>query len=178
MSADLHVHIVEPEKLERDVRLFLKSDGNSYSDKVTKHIECFVRVKGEEQLIKIWDYEGEPENIIEHIDVELDSFDEDAVERTPNVWIGSVSWLKADLFSDSDTYIPQTVNKISCLIGRDLPVITEEFIQEVRKAFELPNNTIKEDGVWDGEGYRLANVDEVEKFLRLHMGKKVFQISW
>lgn len=96
----------------------------------------------------------------------------------PSVWIGEVSWLKAGLLEDSDTFIPQTVMKVHEIIGEDLPVIDDALIEKVRGAFELPNNTKKPDGVMNGNGYALAKVDEVVKWLEEHKGEKAFTISW
>jgi hypothetical protein len=100
------------------------------------------------------------------------------IANSPNIWIGAVSWLKADLFSDNDTYIPMAVATISEIIGEELPVIDDVLIEKIMKAFELPNNTKKEDGVWDGGGYALAKPAEVKAFLEQHRGKKVFTVSW
>lgn len=102
----------------------------------------------------------------------------DRVGNTPNVWVGEVSWLKAMLFEDADTYVPSAVEKISELIGEELPVLTPELRDQILAALKLENQT----------GYSIANPDEVgerggddvvmRKFLDRHMGKRLFTISW
>jgi hypothetical protein len=89
-----------------------------------------------------------------------------------------VSWLKAALFDDNTTYIPDTVAKISELIGDSLPILTDELIGQIIATFDLPNNTVKKNGVWNGKGYELAHLDDVKVFLKQHKGKQIFTISW
>ena len=63
------------------------------------------------------------------------------VFSTPDIWIGEVSWLKAGLFDDPETFVPDPVGKINEVIGEDLPVITDELIDRIIEAFELENTT-------------------------------------
>ena len=95
-------------------------------------------------------------------------YDERKVDSTPNVWIGEVSWLKAGLLNDSETFIPSTVQAVYDVIANKLPVITDEFIEKIIKTFGLPNKT----------SYKLANSKDVKKFLEKHKGKKAYTISW
>jgi hypothetical protein len=92
----------------------------------------------------------------------------DAVQNSPDIWIGSVSWLKASVFEDSNSYIPNTVLKIYELIGEDLPELTDELIAKIVECFNLKNTTT----------YSLADIEDVKEFLNTHKGKKVFTISW
>ena len=149
MGADLHIHVFE--RITEDDLAIMKSStlGSKYFN------------------LKLDDMPWEEKSKIHK-----------RVGETPNIWIGEVSWLKAALMEDSDTFIPNTVRDISELIGEDLPVVDDEFIDKVVAAFEQLNNTKKEDGVWSGSGYSLANPEEVRTFLEIHKGKKVFQISW
>lgn len=89
------------------------------------------------------------------------------VSATPNIWIGSVSWLKAALF-ESDDYIPDVVGAIDEIIGEDLPIIDDDLIAKISAAFELPNTT----------QYDIADASEVIKFLNQYRGEQVFTISW
>ena len=148
MAADLHIHIFEG-ITEDDLRIMDSSNLGS------KYFNPHDKLSWEERS-KVYEKVG----------------------NTPNIWIGEVSWLKAGLMEDSDTFIPNTVGDISELVGEDLPVIDDNFIKKVVVAFEQSNNTKKEDGVWSGAGYSLANPKEVKTFLKTHKGKKVFQISW
>ena len=95
-------------------------------------------------------------------------YDEKKVDSTPNVWIGEVSWLKAGLLNDSKTFVPSTVQAVYDAIAQNLPVITDKFIEEIIKTFNLPNKTT----------YKLADPKKVEKFLKKHKGKKAYTISW
>ncbi len=90
------------------------------------------------------------------------------VGDSPQVWVGEVSWLKAAILDDKETFVPNTVQLIHDAIGEDLPVITDAMIVVITAAFAIENTT----------GYRLADVDAVVKFLKEYWGKKVFTISW
>lgn len=180
MAADLHIHVVEDEETEQHVReSFLKTcSTNSFSeDGSFQNVrQVVIDDKGVEYVF-LQDDIPEGTKIVDQGAYIL-NYDEKKVEETPNIWIGEVSWLKADLFKDKEMFIPNTVANISELIGQELPTITDEFIEKVMNAFELVNNTKREGGVWDGEGYSLANPDDVKEFLERYKGKKVFTISW
>ena len=90
------------------------------------------------------------------------------ISETPNVWIGEVSWLKAALFGDSDTFVPSTVQLVQDAVGEDLPTLDDELEQKILAAFEAKNET----------GYNLATVDQVRAFLAAHKGKRLFTVSW
>lgn len=92
------------------------------------------------------------------------------IARTPQVHVGEVSWLKADLFHDPLRYIPPPIERIAELIpeGEDPVLITPELIEEVSKALHLPNTT----------SYHIEPTEEILTFLRQHIGKKAFTVSW
>lgn len=90
------------------------------------------------------------------------------VSDSPQVWVGEVSWLKAALVGDSETFIPSTVGRVHEVISENLPVIDDTLIASVGAAFNLPNTT----------GYRLAERDKVIAFLESHRGKRAFTVSW
>lgn len=90
------------------------------------------------------------------------------ISRTPDFWIGEVSWLKAALFDDGAQFIPSTVQLVHDAIGEDLPVLTDELVGEIVAAFDAPNDT----------GYRLAKRGDVERFLAEHAGERLFTVSW
>jgi hypothetical protein len=90
------------------------------------------------------------------------------MERTANVWVGEVSWLKAAVFENQAEFIPGTVMEVQRIVGEDMPIINDEFIQMIESTFDIPNTT----------GYRLAKKEDVTTFLRQYMGKPVFTISW
>lgn len=87
---------------------------------------------------------------------------------TPSIWIGEVSWLKAGLFEDEDAYIPTPVGDVVEIIGEELPIIDEEFIVKIDAALKLENIT----------GYKVTEPEPVIAFLRKHIGKQVFTVSW
>lgn len=169
MAADLHIHVITPVGLEQDVLESFRADFSvlkkGKSVNVEEHIEYDGKWQTMQELVKLEDLDKT--KIGRRKEVVL-KYDEDAINHTPSIWIGEVSWLKAGLMEDKETYVPHTVMAISELVGSSLPVITEEFITKVLDAFKLQNTT----------GYTLADPKEVEAFLRQYMGKKVFQISW
>lgn len=89
------------------------------------------------------------------------------IAATPQVWIGEVSWLKAALFEDDDKFVPDTVGTIQERIDDGVTVIDEVLIHDVITAFSLENAT----------QYRLADVDEVVKWLKEHIGEVAFTVS-
>lgn len=102
------------------------------------------------------------------VDKDYESPEYKRVIDSPNVWIGEVSWLKAALLEDNDTFVPDPVGNISELVGEDLPIIDDDFIIKVDAALRVPNFT----------DYTIAEPDKVVKFLEEHRGKRVFAISW
>lgn len=138
MGADFNIHVFEG-ITERDLEIFFSNViGSKYCKFLFRHQY--------EKPDEVWD----------------------KMIKTPNVWIGEVSWLKASLFDNEEEYIPNTVGTISELIGEDLPVLTEELRDKILEAFDLSNIT----------SYKLNNKKEVAKFLKEQMGKRLFCISW
>lgn len=90
------------------------------------------------------------------------------IAGTPDIWIGEVSWLKAAVFGDPEKYVPSPVGQIHDIIGEDLPAINEGMITLIGAALDADNST----------GYSIAGKDEVLDFLRQHIGKRVFTVSW
>lgn len=90
------------------------------------------------------------------------------IADTPSIWIGEVSWLKAALFGDSETFIPSTVQLVQDAIGEDLPTLDDALARKILAAFEAKNAT----------GYELASADAVRAFLDEHKGKRLFTVSW
>ena len=97
------------------------------------------------------------------------------ISHTPDVWIGEVSWLKAELFDKPGEFIPGPVQAIFDLIGDDetLPILTPELREKILDALHGPNTT----------SYRVADAAsakyaEVVAFLDKHMGERLFTVSW
>lgn len=140
MSADLHIHVVEGLE-EGDLAEFFSDEcGSKYFD---------------------------PEKD-QNLDEKYHGAVYSRVIKTPSVWIGEVSWLKAALLGDKKKYIPDTVQIIQDLIGEDLPQIDERLITDILAAFDQENQT----------QYKLADKKKVEAFLKDRLGKKLFCLSW
>ena len=90
------------------------------------------------------------------------------VAETPDIWVGEVSWLKAALLDDAETYVPDPVSQVSEIIGHDYPIIDDALIERVRVALGAKNTT----------GYSIADAEPVVAFLREHRGQRAFQVSW
>ena len=190
MSADLHIHVCLTGEEERQALLWQKKTvwcseiGNAYTEYFHNgewiHEEVFMSLSDEEQdkFYDAWDKHkaAHPTETIRSNsfmrDIPLVGLDEKIIQRTKNIWIGEVSWLKASLFGDDgEKYIPTTVMEISSAVHEEnfgLKVIDDELIKLVSEAFDKPNTT----------NYRLANKKEVIRFFKKHKGKKCFQISW
>ena len=91
------------------------------------------------------------------------------IRETPQCWVGQVSWLKAALLDDEESYVPSPVGRISELIPYWTTVrVTEELIEQVDKAFDLVNST----------SYDVVERKKIIAFLRENFDKEVFTISW
>lgn len=157
---DLTIHIAD-DNIIKDVKEFLKKTGWSYED--GNYME--------EVLIN-----GEWKSFYECVNIDLDKnyefryipleYDEDAVYTAPGIYIGEVGLLKSEIFDNKEKYIPSTVELISILVGNDLPIIDDKFIDEVKKAFSLSNTS----------QYHVTDENSVLTFLNEHKGARVFQI--
>jgi len=87
---------------------------------------------------------------------------------TANIWIGEVSWLKAALFEDAETFVPDPVAAIADIVGEDWPVVDEEFINKIKNTIDLDNKT----------DYSINQCEKIVKFLDENKGKMAFSISW
>lgn len=175
MAADLHIHVVK-NVTEADFRVFFASTEGSKWSPLTRfwqrhsegEITCdtfsveWQKVLGETDRL-----EGKSKSKGEDTKKWSKVYKKFATE-TPYIWIGEVSWLKADLLADDETFIPNTVGTIDELIGEDWPVLDDELIKNILQAFELENKA----------RCLLAEVAEVSQFLEEHRGEKVFTISW
>lgn len=148
MAADLHIHIMTDDVDENDLRAFFSNNmGHKWYQPMS------IPARPAEAGIMEWeDYQ----EIL------------DKIAKTPDIWIGEVSWLKAALFEDSETYIPDPIGDLEELIDDGVTVINEKFITMVEEAFKQPNDTT----------YQIANVTEIVEFLREHAGKRIFAVSW
>lgn len=142
MSADLTLHVMTPELTEDDVHVLL---GGSLGSK------WFT------WAVMSWNQRtGRYDAVLRK------------ASETPQVHVGEVSWLKAALTEDPDTYVPDVVQAVSDIVGEDLPVIDDALISRVAGAFDVPNRT--EYSVSDGRA--------VVAWLHEHRGERVFTLSW
>jgi hypothetical protein len=145
MAADLHIHIVDNGYTEADAKRFM---GHSFG---SKHFS--------------W------ENVTDANSGDTDKWEK--IQKTPNIWVGEVSWLKAALVEDGGgDYIPGHVQAVYDAIGEDLPVIDDELIKTIDAGFAVPNGSIYHD-----EGFEQTHA-KVLAFLREHKGKQCFTVSW
>jgi hypothetical protein len=139
MAADLHIHVfAEGELTEADFRNFFS---NTLGSK--------------------W---FNPRTIALSREIE----DRDRVTDTESVWVGEVSWLKAALFEDDETFIPNPVAQVNEIIGENLPIVDDALIEKIHLAVGVPNNT----------SYDVTGEHEVIAFLEKHRGKRAFTVSW
>jgi hypothetical protein len=140
MSADLHIHVME--------------------GVTTDDLRCFNRHTLTSKYFDVQDLHPCGNN--------YNCAHDRAVVDSPQVWIGQVSFLKAMLLEDTETYVPGVVQAIVNLIREDEPVIDDALLAGVREAFARNNDT----------SYSVADVDEVVAYLERYRGKKVFTVSW
>ncbi len=92
----------------------------------------------------------------------------DRVGDMPNVWIGEVSWLKAAVFGDAETFVPGPVQAVQEAIGEHLPRLDPTLEQKILAALDVPNRT----------DYRISEVEPVRRFLETYRNKRLFTVSW
>jgi len=87
--------------------------------------------------------------------------------RTTQIYVGPVSWLKAALFEDAETFVPSPVMAIKELIPSSPVVIGDALIEKVAGATKLENTSAYD-----------FNDEGIAAFLQSHKGKLAFTISW
>ncbi len=88
--------------------------------------------------------------------------------RTPKVWIGEASWLKASILGDKKSFIPDPVNEVEKIVGKNFPTIDDEFVKKISAAMRKENKS----------NYSIADPDDVINFLRGHKGRRAFAVKW
>jgi hypothetical protein len=195
MSADLHIHIVTDNLTEEHFKCFFShSMGSKWFDWGDYECEYEIARRDDyDQTLKTFQAAypewrnkalvGAPAEVSKYWGSLLNDHYERVgftcqhhkdIDNTPNIWVGEVSWLKAALFEEGkedgapSDFIPDPIGKISELIGEDMPVITDEFIEKVRLAMSVPNQT----------QYSLAKAQDILSFLKTYKGKSCFTVSW
>lgn len=160
MSADLYINIIIE---EGDIPLIANYMRNNHGFRVLREgREIFQTLKRDhrdgDQILGIKSYESR------HSDQEYS----EASGRTIELWIGQVSWLKAMILEDKDTFIPSVVERVSEILPYGVPrILTKEKIDALEEAFKLPNQT----------QYRIGNLDEVLRRLKKNIGQFVYTSS-
>jgi hypothetical protein len=90
-------------------------------------------------------------------------------DNFPGVFVCEVSWLKATLAEDNETYVPSVAEQIGDLIGDELPVINDDLIEKIKDILENTKNLTQ---------YSIGDKDDIIDFLIDNKGKRVFSISW
>ena len=94
------------------------------------------------------------------------------IAETPKHIVGDVSWLKAMIMEDEETYIPDPISVLSDIFPQtlveDFTVITDDVIEQVKEAYGKPNQT----------EYNLKELEPLIGFLTDHKGRQVFSVSW
>jgi hypothetical protein len=92
------------------------------------------------------------------------------VANTPSVWIGEVSWLKAAITGEHENYVPDVVSRVYDVIGEDLPVLDQELFEKLKACWNEPFVA--------AGAYDFTELEKVEPWLKDHMGKQLFTVSW
>ena len=140
MAADLHLYVMEPPASEDDLRLVMS---NTLGSKYFSPVNVRASMSSERQAAR------------------------DRIYSCPDIWVGEVSWLKAALFADQDSFVPDAVAAVSTVVGEDLPVIDDMLIKRVADALGQGNTT----------GYNVTSENPVLAFLEQHRGKRAFTMS-
>ena len=139
MAADMYIHVVNEECTEGVLASFFSNTfGSKYFD---------PRTIGKRSG---WE----------------DSYD--IVARTPQVYVGEVSWLKGGLTGDADTFIPDYIEGVREIL-HDMPIIDNKIIEAISRVCTHPNDSIYSTG---------SNFEDIHKFLEEHRGKQCFTVSW
>jgi len=160
MSADLHIHILEGIEESELEGMFYNSIGSKYCP--LSYIEDDTPPEKIQELFK------KDEELHEKYSKQKFSTNGicNRIARTPNIWVGEVSWL-ADSLLDGD-YVPSFIQAVADIIGEDLPVIDEDLINRIKNAAKLKNTT----------RYQLNDIGNIVEFLKEHYGEKIFTVSW
>lgn len=150
MAADLSIHVITEEATDEHFKVFASHTiGSKYGPTSVPGVGLAVGYR--------------------HPTISDDDQLWSVIGKSPQIWIGEVSWLKAAIFEDGEeAYIPPPVAQVHELIGEDFPVLDEELKLKILGALTLENKT----------GYNIAKSEDVGKFLDEHMGKKLCTISW
>lgn len=143
MSADLSIHILDNGLNEQDYKdISSHTLGSKYCLGL-----FFIRKIPKERMDEVYDH----------------------FSKSPQIWVGEVSWLKAAVTGDSKTYVPDIVKEIHDIIGEDFPVINADLIEKIESAYDKCMNKTS---------YSVEKKEKVIDFLREHKGKKACTVSW
>ena len=153
MAADLYIHVYEPGSISQYAF-------NVHYSHISGSPTC-----------------GKPE--FEELPYETEQAITNPITKSPNVWIGENSTLKAMIFDD-DNFIPDIVMAITDLIDKwttlEHPIISDTFLKHIEAIFDQYDKPHQ-----PSEGfipYQHTKREPVIEFLRTHMGEKCYTINW
>lgn len=146
MSADLHIHAMTDEMTIDDLKCFFsKNLGSKYFSGFFSDGPC-----RENKLADCSHWQK--------------------IIKSPQIWIGEVSWLKQALMGERDgEYVPDAVQAVHDLIGEDLPVLDANLRAKILKA-AIP----KEPHPF----YQTTKSEELPLWLKENEGRTLFTVSW
>lgn len=166
MAADLHIHVAHGDEIKH-VTEYLKEEFSCHGPDGSYKGYRLFKLKGSDEWVRFWQIPEDQIDLIEDQKEMRVEYDEDIVFNTPSVWVGEVSWLKAALFEDPESFIPDLVGAVQDVI-HDLVLIDDKLIESIKAALNHGNKT----------GYSVTEADTVLEFLEGHKGKSAFTISW
>lgn len=162
MAADLHIHVMPNEPVTGTARQWVNHE----------YVETPVTGVVDEKVLDAFFSNTIGSRWFKGFNGRIDENERERavalISETPNVWVGEVSWLKAALFEDDETYIPNVVQAVSDIIDENLPVIDDELISKIEQVFTNGNKT----------SYEISSPTEVIEFLKKYKGLRCFTVSW
>lgn len=100
-----------------------------------------------------------------------------AMERvcnTPQFWVCEVSWLKAALLGDRETFVPDVAEQVTEAIGSRLPVLDDAMVGRLTVAMfgEATQNSTSYSTV------DAAKLGEWAAWCEQNKGRRLFHVSW
>jgi hypothetical protein len=149
MATEVYLHAFTPEFTPEDLKAFCFNHiGSEYfcADDQPDFLQGYIRSRG---------LASETEFIL-------------LGYKTPKVWLGDASFIKADLCQDDKRYVPAAVDKVNNLIPEGGILLTAELAQRIVAAFDGDNESI----------YPIGDRDEVQQWCEEHLNQSVFVMSW
>ena len=164
MSADLHLYVFDPEKLDpsiitdwQNAEYVINEDG-SYDPEDTERVQA-IGERYSEAVFGIIDSTGAWRNV------------------EGDIWIGQVSWGKVGFGLGSyRDFVPRSVEYLGKFYAArgGIVTITEANIPAILTAFNLPHDSIYERRVNGRKSRGVNKARNIKKFLEANIGKTTF----